>query len=106
MNFAVFYEVSFTQKNYIFLCLQVLSADNLCKQFEHRSGPTICQAWSGSKLFDTLMAFQKEFFKKDKNTCKLLSMQIVKIFVIFENNFLKISHTYFADIPFTDILAF
>ena len=27
----------------------LLSADNLCKQF-------------GSKLFDTLMAFQKEFF--------------------------------------------
>ena len=28
-------------------------ADNLCKQFETRSGSTECRAWSGSKLFDT-----------------------------------------------------
>ena len=34
--------------------LLVLSADNLCKQFGLRSGPTKCLAWSGSKLFDTL----------------------------------------------------
>ena len=31
------------------------SADNLCKQFGPRSGPTLCRAWSGSKLFDTLI---------------------------------------------------
>ena len=30
----------------------------------NRSGPTICQAWSGSKLFDTLMVFLKEFVRK------------------------------------------
>ena len=33
------------------LYLLVWSADNLCKQFAK------CQAWSGSKLFDTLMVF-------------------------------------------------
>ena len=35
-----------------------------CKQFGPRSGPTQCRAWSGSKLFNTLMASPKEFFKK------------------------------------------
>ena len=40
------------------------SADNLGKHFGPRSGPTKCQALSGSKLFDTLMVFLKEFFKK------------------------------------------
>ena len=39
-------------------------ADNLCKQFGFRSGPTKCRAWSGSKLFDTLMVLLKEFFEK------------------------------------------
>ena len=29
------------------------AADNFCKQFGPRSGPTQCGAWSGSKLFDT-----------------------------------------------------
>ena len=38
--------------------LQVVSADNICK-----SGPTIRRTWSGSKLFDTLMVFLKEFFE-------------------------------------------
>ena len=38
--------------------------DNLCKLYGPRSGPTICLAWSGSKLFDTLMVFQKVFLKK------------------------------------------
>ena len=31
------------------------SADKLCKQFGPRSGLTKCWAWSGSKLFDTLI---------------------------------------------------
>ena len=35
------------------LCLIVLSADNLCKQFGPRSVPTKRLAGSGSKLFDT-----------------------------------------------------
>ena len=34
------------------------SADNVCKQFEPRSGPT------KSKLFDTLMVFLKDCFEK------------------------------------------
>ena len=40
------------------LCLLVSSADNLCKQCRPN------QAWSGSKLFDTLIAFLKEHFEK------------------------------------------
>ena len=62
------------------LCLLVSSADNLCKQFGSRSGPTKCRAWSGSKLFDTLMIFLKEFFEKidfeksadDKKACGII----------------------------------
>ena len=38
--------------------------DNLCKQSGPRSGPTKSQAWSGSKLFDTLIVSLKEFFEK------------------------------------------
>ena len=52
-------------------CQLVPSADNLCKQFETRSGPTKCRAWSGSKLFDTLMVFLKEFFKKHTVSIRL-----------------------------------
>ena len=39
-----------------------------CKQFEPRSDPTKCQAWSGSKLFDTLMVhvFLKDFLEKNQ----------------------------------------
>ena len=44
--------------------LLVMSTNNLCKQFGPRSGPTKCRAWSGSKLFDTLTAFLKEFLQK------------------------------------------
>ena len=36
----------------------------ICKQFGPRSGLTKCRAWSGSKLFDTLTVFLKEFFQK------------------------------------------
>ena len=38
----------------------LLSVDNLSKQFGPRSGPTFCRAWSGSKLFDTLMLLKKK----------------------------------------------
>ena len=41
------------------------SADSLCKQFGPRPGLTKCRAWSESKLFETLMGFLKEFFKKN-----------------------------------------
>ena len=41
------------------------SADNRCKQFGPRSGPTKCGAWSGSKMFDTLMVFSEFYFEKD-----------------------------------------
>ena len=40
------------------------SAYNFCKQFGTRSGLTECTVSSGSKLFDTLMVFLKEFFEK------------------------------------------
>ena len=40
------------------------SADHLYKQFGSRSGQTKCRALSGSKMFDTLMVYLKEFFEK------------------------------------------
>ena len=40
------------------------STDTFCKQFGPRSGPTACRSSSGSKLFDTLQVFLKEFFEK------------------------------------------
>ena len=40
------------------------SADNFCKQFGPRSGPTECQSWSGFNMFDTLIVFLKEFLEK------------------------------------------
>ena len=39
-------------------------AADLCKQFGPRSGPTKRRAWSGSKLLDIEMVFQKEFLEK------------------------------------------
>ena len=41
-----------------------LYADNLCKQFGPRSGPTTCRAWSGSKLFDTQMVLKKSSIQR------------------------------------------
>ena len=46
------------------ICLFVSSADNICKQFGIRPGRTKCRAWSGSKMFDTLMVFLIFFPKK------------------------------------------
>ena len=66
------------------LCLPVSSADSLGKQFGPRSDRMNCRAWSGSKLYDILMVFLKEFFqnvnfeKKQQTTKKrenLHSMQ-------------------------------
>ena len=42
----------------------LLSADNLCKQFGPRSGPTEFWSRSGSKPFDTVIVFLKEFLLK------------------------------------------
>ena len=74
-------------RNIFFLLLQeMLSADKLCKQFGPRPGPTECRSCSGSKLFDTLIVFLKEFFEKvnfekisrqHQKHEKLLSMQRV-----------------------------
>ena len=47
------------KKKYHVTLTEVSSADNVCKQFGPRSGPTKCRAWSGSRLFETLMVFQK-----------------------------------------------
>ena len=67
------------------------SAGNLCKQFGPRSGPTECQACSGSKLFDTdsvlkelfeKINFEKNYENYDRNYEKhekLPSMQSVKL---------------------------
>ena len=57
---------NFLVSNYYILTLYrlVSSDDNFCKQFGSRSGPTECRARSGSKLFDTLMVFLKEFLRE------------------------------------------
>ena len=49
---------------------QVSSAANFCKQFGPRSGPTFCQGWSESKLFDTERIFRKIDFEKNQQTTK------------------------------------
>ena len=41
-----------------------MSAENFCKHFGPRSGPTECRAWSGSKPLDTMIEFKNEVFKK------------------------------------------
>ena len=56
-------ESSEYKQSILTIYLLVLSADNFCKQFGPRSGLTKCRAWSGSKLFDPLMVFLKEFFE-------------------------------------------
>ena len=62
------------------LCLLVSSADCLFKQFGPRSVQIKHRARSRSKLFDTLMAFLKEFFETvdfekksadNKKACKI-----------------------------------
>ena len=64
----------------LILYLLVLPGDNICQQFGPRSGPMKCQARSGSKLFDSLILFLKEFLGKiyfekhsadDKKACKI-----------------------------------
>ena len=88
------------------------SADNLCKQFRLRPGPTVCCAWSGSKLFDTLMLFTKEYFEKmdvenisrqqkiimknypacrelmrDYCTCEAIMLYIAAVYTVTEESF-------------------
>ena len=80
------------------LYLQVSSADNLCKQFGPRSGPTKHRAWSESKLFDTLVVFLKVFFEKvdfekdqqTTKTCKISQLAKSSFFTVI---FLKQSST-------------
>ena len=63
----------------------LLSADNLCKQYGSRSGPTELRSWSGSKPFDTDSFLERTFWKKFNlkkvnrrhKHAKLPSMQIV-----------------------------
>ena len=40
------------------------SAENLCKQFGPRSGPTFCWSLSRSKLLDSLIVLLKDYFEK------------------------------------------
>ena len=70
------------------LSTSVVDAVNLGKQFGPRSGPTNRRALSGSKLFDILMVFLKEYFKKKvhfekkKISRRQKSMQNYALFVI------------------------
>ena len=51
------------QKHVINSLMKLAPADKLCKQLGPRSGPNKVRAQSGSKLFDTLMVFVKDFLK-------------------------------------------
>ena len=53
----------------------MLSAVDLCNQFAPWSGPTERQAWSGSKMFDKLMLFLKEYFEKSNADDKKNTLQ-------------------------------
>ena len=61
----------------------LLSADNLCKQFETRSGPTNCRARSGSKLFDTRMVLKISSIQRVKYGIIIMCEGIIK--AMFEN---------------------
>ena len=58
-------KVSLLPRQSLTPCLAVRST-YICKQVVPRSGPTECQARSGSKLFETRIVFLKEFFEKVK----------------------------------------
>ena len=78
------------------LCLQVSSANNLCKQFVPRSGPTECRACPGSKLFYTLNVFQKknpDVNFENKNHEKNLSILIHRVKMQVFRYFVTHAHT-------------
>ena len=62
----------------LILCLLVSSADNICKQFEYRSGPTKCWAWSESKVFETGSFQQMTRKRMQKNPSMKELKKIVK----------------------------
>ena len=68
---------------FVFNTLPAMSADNLCKQFGPRSGPTKCRAWSGSKLFDTRMVLKKSSIQRVKYGTIIKCEGIIK--AVFEN---------------------
>ena len=51
--------------NVLACCLPVSSADNLCKQFRRRPGPTKCQPY-----LDTLLVYLREAFSFEKKNWK------------------------------------
>ena len=93
--------------SYLTLYLLVSSADNFCKQFGPRSRPAKCRAWSGSKLFYTLMV-KKNFLKQlilkkisrlQKEHEKIPRMQRVK-------QYLPIFHLFYLITFFLETLDF
>ena len=59
-------------QNLLTLCTTSVVCLKICKLFGSRSGPTICRAWSGSKLLDTRIWYSWIFFfeKVDQQTTK------------------------------------
>ena len=53
------------------------SANNLCKQFGPNQAQQNVGAWSGSKLFDTLMVFLKDVFEKLKKKIQMTKMHAI-----------------------------
>ena len=88
------WKIDFTKKGYSRLthCVLMSSAGILRKQLGSRPGPTKCCTWSGSQLFDTLMLFLKEIFKKvdfkikfsrHKKACKITRLTTYWSFISF-----------------------
>ena len=66
INFSQGFSQKVLTSCFVFNPLPALSADNLCKQFGLRSGPTKCRAWSGSKLFETQMVLKQSNIQRVK----------------------------------------
>ena len=59
------------------------SADNLCKPFGPRPGPTIHRVWSGPKLFDTLVVFLKKKIEKVSTRRNMQNLPACKVLAPF-----------------------
>ena len=77
----------------------------IVKQFGSRSGLTKCRAWSGSKLFATVISRQQKSpkLKKKKKKKKDFLFSIFFSWII-EDFFLELLKVLFTNYPISDIL--
>ena len=89
-------------KFFLTLCPLVLSADNFCKQFGPRSGPTECRSWSGSNCLSSYIVFLKEIFEKNPQTAKKackISQYAKSLKVTWYWGFLKLNYLHAGHHP-------